>query len=153
MVLLLWHGSIWKTFISNNSTIWQNNSITQKTCNRKYTWLHVLLLPPSGYSIWGTENCIYQYLTYLSWLYQHITGIIMTTFNVILYVLKEYKMIFELQIAAEITQFPFKTTGGITKKCYIDKDFTNLQWTTVPNHFNFICLQWWWHFSHVWVLQ
>ncbi len=30
--------------------------ITQKTCNRKYTWLHFLLLPPSGYSIWGTEN-------------------------------------------------------------------------------------------------
>ncbi len=50
------HGSIRTTFISNNSTIWQNNSITQKTCNRKYTWLHILLLPTSGYSIWDTEN-------------------------------------------------------------------------------------------------
>ncbi len=68
MVLLLWHqvvllwhqitmlGSIRTTFILNNSTIWQNNNITQKTCNRKYPWLHFLLWPPSGYSIWGTEN-------------------------------------------------------------------------------------------------
>ncbi len=28
-----------------------DNTITQKTCNRKYTWLHFLLLPPSGYSV------------------------------------------------------------------------------------------------------
>ncbi len=27
------------------------------TCNRKYTWLPFLLLPPSGYSIQGSENC------------------------------------------------------------------------------------------------
>ncbi len=44
-----YHGSIRTTFISNNG-------ITQKTCNMKYTWLPFLLLPPSGYSIWGTEN-------------------------------------------------------------------------------------------------
>ncbi len=50
------HGSTRTTFISNNSTIWQNNSITQKTGNRKYAWLPFLLLPPSGYSILGTEN-------------------------------------------------------------------------------------------------
>ncbi len=58
MVLLLWHqivisghhGSIRTTFISNNN-------ITQKTCNKKYTWLPFLLLPPSGCSIWGSENC------------------------------------------------------------------------------------------------
>ncbi len=46
------HGSIKITSILNNS-------ITQKTYNRKYTWLPFLLLPPSGYSIWGTENCWY----------------------------------------------------------------------------------------------
>ncbi len=51
------HSSIRTTFISNNSTIWQNNSITQKPCNRKYTWLPFLILPPCGHSIWGTENC------------------------------------------------------------------------------------------------
>ncbi len=33
------HGCIRRIFISNNSTIWQNNNITQNTCNRKYTWL------------------------------------------------------------------------------------------------------------------
>ncbi len=38
------HGSIRTIFISNNSIIWQNNSITQKTCDRKYTWLPCLLL-------------------------------------------------------------------------------------------------------------
>ncbi len=43
------HGSIRTTSILNNST-------TKKTCNRTYTWLPLLLLPPSGYSIWGTEN-------------------------------------------------------------------------------------------------
>ncbi len=48
------HGSTRTTFISNNSTIWQNNSITQKTCNWKYTWLPFLLLFPSVYSIRGT---------------------------------------------------------------------------------------------------
>ncbi len=42
------HGSIRTTFISNNSTIWQSNNITQKTCNRKYTWLPFLLVPPGG---------------------------------------------------------------------------------------------------------
>ncbi len=33
-----------------------DNSITQKACNRKYTCLPLMLLPPSGYSIRGTEN-------------------------------------------------------------------------------------------------
>ncbi len=28
--------------------MWQNNSITQKTYNSKYTWLPFLLLPPVG---------------------------------------------------------------------------------------------------------
>ncbi len=51
------NGSVRTTFVSNNSIILQNNSITQNTCNGKYTWLPFLLLPPSGYSIWGTENC------------------------------------------------------------------------------------------------
>ncbi len=54
----LHYCDITTTFISDNSTIWQNNNITQKACNRKYTWLPFLLLPPSGYSIWGTEHCI-----------------------------------------------------------------------------------------------
>ncbi len=60
MVLLLWrrictivtsvhHDSTRTTFISNNSTIWQ-------LYNRKYRWLHSLLLHPSGYSIWGSES-------------------------------------------------------------------------------------------------
>ncbi len=40
----------------HNSTIWRQNSITITTINRKYTWLPFLLLPPSGYSIWDTEN-------------------------------------------------------------------------------------------------
>ncbi len=56
IVTLGYHGSIRTTFISNNRTIWQDNSITQKICNRKYTWLPFSLLPHSGYSIWGTEN-------------------------------------------------------------------------------------------------
>ncbi len=34
----LYHCDTRTTFISDNSTIWQNNSITQKTCNRKYIW-------------------------------------------------------------------------------------------------------------------
>ncbi len=42
-----YHDNI-RTFISNNSTIWQNNSITQKTCNTKYTSLPFLLLPPQS---------------------------------------------------------------------------------------------------------
>ncbi len=42
------HGSI--------RTTWQNISITQKTYNRKYTWLPFWLLTPGGYSIQGTEN-------------------------------------------------------------------------------------------------
>ncbi len=50
MVLLLWRHIVllWRqdNISINNSTIWQNNSISQKTCNRKYTWLPVLLLPP-----------------------------------------------------------------------------------------------------------
>ncbi len=61
MLLLLWRQIYYcdiRTFISNNSTIWQNNSITQQTCNRKYTWLHFLLLPPHGYSTWVTENLL-----------------------------------------------------------------------------------------------
>ncbi len=53
----LYYCDIRTTFISDNSTIWWNNSISQKTCNRKYTWLPFLVLPPSGYSIWGTEYC------------------------------------------------------------------------------------------------
>ncbi len=40
----------------HNSTIWCHNSSTMATINRKYTWLHFLLLHPSGYSVWGTEN-------------------------------------------------------------------------------------------------
>ncbi len=52
----LYYCDIRTTFISDNSTIWWNNSITQKMCNMKYTWLPFLVLPPSGYSIWGTEN-------------------------------------------------------------------------------------------------
>ncbi len=43
----------------HNSTIRCHNSSTMATINRKYTWLSVLLLSPSGYSIWGTENSIY----------------------------------------------------------------------------------------------
>ncbi len=63
------HGSIRTTFISNNST-------TQKTCNRKYTWLPFLLLPPSRYSIRGTENfinTIYMLTTYLPSHYLTVT--------------------------------------------------------------------------------
>ncbi len=62
MVLLLWRHIVllWRpdNISIKHSTIWQNNSISQKTCNRKYTWLPVLLLPPGGHSIWGTENCL-----------------------------------------------------------------------------------------------
>ncbi len=39
------------------STIWHHNSSIMEPVNRKYTWLHFLLLHPSGYSIWGTMNC------------------------------------------------------------------------------------------------
>ncbi len=52
------HGSTRTTFILKNSTIWQHYSNTPKTCTRKYTWLPFLLLPPSGYSCWDTENYI-----------------------------------------------------------------------------------------------
>ncbi len=67
------HGSIRTTFISNNSTIWQNNNITLKTCHRKYMWLPFLLLSPIRYSIQVTDNCIcdmsssHQSLTAWSW--------------------------------------------------------------------------------------
>ncbi len=40
----------------HNSTIWCHNSSSMATINRKWTWLTVLLLSPSGYSIWDTEN-------------------------------------------------------------------------------------------------
>ncbi len=60
MVLLLWRQFVllWHqvTMVPPQTTFISNYSITQKTCNRKYTWLPFLLLPPSGYSIWGTEN-------------------------------------------------------------------------------------------------
>ncbi len=60
MVLLLWRQIelSWHqvTMVASEQHLWQNNSITQKTCNRKYTWLPFLLLPPRGYSIRGTEN-------------------------------------------------------------------------------------------------
>ncbi len=56
------HGNI-RTFTSNNNL----NSITQTTCNMTYTWLPVLLLPPSGYSIQGTENCIFVYFRVSRW--------------------------------------------------------------------------------------
>ncbi len=51
------HGSIRTTFISNNS-------ITQKTCNRKYTWL------PFLFSTWGTENfnSILAWFIHVIWL-------------------------------------------------------------------------------------
>ncbi len=58
----LYYCDIRTTFISDNSTIWQNNSIPQNICNRKYTRQSFLLLPPIGYSIWGSENCEYEYL-------------------------------------------------------------------------------------------
>ncbi len=54
MVLLLWCQIVLhmycdiRTFISDNSTIWQNNSITQKTCNRKYRWLPFCYCPLVG---------------------------------------------------------------------------------------------------------
>ncbi len=40
----------------HNSTIWCHYSSTMSTITRKYTWLPFVLLSPSGYSIWGTEN-------------------------------------------------------------------------------------------------
>ncbi len=40
----------------HNSTIWCHNCSIMATMDRKYTLLPFLLLPPSGYSIWGTEN-------------------------------------------------------------------------------------------------
>ncbi len=68
----LYYCDIITTFISDNSTIWQNNSITQKTGNRKYTWLPFLQLPPSGYSIRGTENCQWDSLPWSSLLLSHL---------------------------------------------------------------------------------
>ncbi len=52
-IVLLWHQV---TIVTSEQHLWQNKSITQKTCNRKYTWLPFMLVPPSEYSIWGTEN-------------------------------------------------------------------------------------------------
>ncbi len=60
VVLLLWHQMelLWHHYHHGNirTTFISNNSITQKTCNKKYTWLPFLLLSPSGYSNWDTEN-------------------------------------------------------------------------------------------------
>ncbi len=60
MVLLLWHHIVllWHqvTMVVTEKTFIANNSITQKTINRKYTSLLFLLLPPIGYSIWRTED-------------------------------------------------------------------------------------------------
>ncbi len=39
-----------------NSTIWCHNSSTMATIKRMYTWLSLLLLSHSGYSIWGIMN-------------------------------------------------------------------------------------------------
>ncbi len=66
MVLLLWHPV---TMVASEYHFWENNSITQKTWNRKYTWLPFLLLPPSVYSIWGTKNESNKYSSYIgiSW--------------------------------------------------------------------------------------
>ncbi len=44
----LYYCDIRTTFISDNSTIWWNSSITQKTCNRKYTWLPFWYCPLVG---------------------------------------------------------------------------------------------------------
>ncbi len=59
-IVLLWHQI---PMVTSEQHLYQtivqfekNCSITQKNCNRKYTWLHFLLLSSSGYSIWGTEN-------------------------------------------------------------------------------------------------
>ncbi len=59
-IVLLWH-QVTMVAIEQHlyQTIVQFDKIivfTQKTCNRKYTWLPFLLLSPSEYSIWGTEN-------------------------------------------------------------------------------------------------
>ncbi len=51
----------------HNSTIWHHNSSTMPTIKRKNTWLPLLLLPPSGYSIWGTENWTYLTCSYVKW--------------------------------------------------------------------------------------
>ncbi len=61
-IVLLWHQV---NMVASEQHLWQNNRITQKTCNRKYTWLHFLLQLPSGYSIRGTENCLPVSLTYI----------------------------------------------------------------------------------------
>ncbi len=47
----------------HNNTIWRHNSSTMATINRKYTWLPFLLLPPSWYSSWGTENYLHSFCT------------------------------------------------------------------------------------------
>ncbi len=72
MVLQLWcqivtsghHSNIRTTFTSNNSTIWQNNSITQKTCNRKYTWLHILLPLVVFYLKYWELQCNFMFSKY-----------------------------------------------------------------------------------------
>ncbi len=59
-IVLLWHHitmvaseqHLYQTIVQFDKTI----VIIQKTCNRKYTWRPFLLLLPSGYYIWGTEN-------------------------------------------------------------------------------------------------
>ncbi len=53
----------------HNSTIWCHNSCTMATINRKYTWLHFMLLSPSGYSVWGSKICwkLFSYYKYCYW--------------------------------------------------------------------------------------
>ncbi len=73
-------------FWCHNNTIWHHNSSTMATINRKYTWLLVLLLPPSGYSIWGTENwnkmVKAQYHWMWKWRYRRCQGMYMKCFQI-----------------------------------------------------------------------
>ncbi len=59
---IVWYKCSDATIVTwcHNSTIWCHNSSTMAIINRKYTWLHFLLLPHSGYCIWGNENWLEQ---------------------------------------------------------------------------------------------
>ncbi len=100
MVIPLWHPNVllWHqvTMIASEQHLYQTIVqfdktivLPRKTCNRKYTWLPFLLLPPSGYSIWGTENYKWSKLYIIPNFYlhqdDHLTFIACSLNNIVTY--------------------------------------------------------------------
>ncbi len=79
---------------------WCHNSSTMAAINRKYTWIHFLLLPPSGYSIQDHENSITfmsrkKHLPQTSLPFGNPAKICRNLWGIALHLLTYYLLIFE----------------------------------------------------------